>query len=369
VLILFAAWYLAAPPLLAMALAAVVIHRVRASAAPAPEAVRRHGRLLIVPWLLYLANLFAAAMYLGGGGLAWLAHRVGGALIAGVGLAAALLPTLLVSLVMRSCERRVGHPAGFVSAGVHARSWLVYVGSLAFILGVTGSVMSLLGPVAAVVGVGLVIVAFSVLYPWIAMWIWRATPLGEDDDGHRIRSLLGRYDMAFRHIAVMPAAHAPTANAFVSGVWPRMQWLFLTEPLLQYAPDEIAGVVAHEMGHLRGHHVLRMSLAFVGTDVVVFWALFTFVPAGAAPRAPLSGLTAFLATLASLIVVRRLSRRLELEADDFAASLLGSGAPLAAALRKLARENWLPGGNEGGGMFASHPAVGRRLARLEAATR
>jgi Zn-dependent protease with chaperone function len=112
-----------------------------------------------------------------------------------------------------------------------------------------------------------------------------------------------------------------------------------------------------------------MSLAFVGTDIVVFWALFTFVPAGAMAGAPLSGLTGFLATLAALIVVRGLSRRLELEADDFAASVLGSGAPLATALRKLARENWLPGGNERGGMFASHPAVGRRIARLEATTR
>jgi Zn-dependent protease with chaperone function len=366
--ILFAAWYLASPPLLAMVLAAVVVRRVRASAAPAPEAMRRHGRLLIVPWLLYLINLLGAVLYLGAGRPGWLAHRGGGGLIGG-GIAAALLPTLLVSLVMRSCERRVGHPGGFIGAGVHTRAWLVQVGLLAFVLGPTASVMSLLGPVAVGVGMGIAIVAFSVLYPWIAMWIWRAAALGQDDDDRGIRRLLARYDMAFRHIAVMPAAHAPTANAFVSGVWPRMRWLFLTEPLLVYPPEEIAAVVAHEMGHLRGHHVLRMSLAFVGTDIVVFWALFTFVPAGAMAGAPLSGLTGFLATLAALIVVRGLSRRLELEADDFAASVLGSGAPLATALRKLARENWLPGGNERGGMFASHPAVGRRIARLEATTR
>jgi Zn-dependent protease with chaperone function len=82
-------------------------------------------------------------------------------------------------------------------------------------------------------------------------------------------------------------------------------------------------------------------------------------------RQSLFALAGALSWMAGLIVARRTMRRFEFAADAFAARAMGSPDPMASALRRLARENWLDDDKLDAGALASHPTTRRRLLMLQ----
>lgn len=123
--------------------------------------------------------------------------------------------------------------------------------------------------------------------------------------------------------------------------------------------EEIAGVIAHELGHVALGHAKRRMLDFTGANtvrVVLGIVLGRFIPF----------IGVWLADMVSRMLAARLSRQDEYEADAYAAALmtkigLGTG-PQVTLFQKLER---LSGG--GGGQLAwlmSHPATEDRIAAI-----
>jgi putative metalloprotease len=124
--------------------------------------------------------------------------------------------------------------------------------------------------------------------------------------------------------------------------------------------EEIASVVAHELGHLAlGHHTRRM-IDWTGQSAVrliLMVILNRFLP--------IIGI--FIADFLSALALARLSRRDEFEADRYATALMlkvGLGhQPQVSMFRKL--QKMVPG-PQPAAWLASHPPVDERVAAIEA---
>jgi metalloprotease len=126
--------------------------------------------------------------------------------------------------------------------------------------------------------------------------------------------------------------------------------------------EEMASVIAHEMGHVAQGHMRRRMIDFTGQN-----AVFVMLSAVLNRLLPFVGI--WIANLISSALMARLSRRDEFEADAYATALLikagiGTG-PQKSLFRKL---NALTQ-NRGEGIPAwllSHPKVEERIAAIEA---
>lgn len=125
--------------------------------------------------------------------------------------------------------------------------------------------------------------------------------------------------------------------------------------------DELASVIAHELGHVALGHVRRRMIDFTGQNVV-----FVVLSATLARVLPVVGV--WLANLVSMAVMARLSRRDEFEADAWAAALLtkagiGTG-PQKSLFRKLGQ---LTGSDAAAApvWLRSHPKTAERIAAIE----
>jgi Zn-dependent protease with chaperone function len=121
--------------------------------------------------------------------------------------------------------------------------------------------------------------------------------------------------------------------------------------LLEDDSDALMGVLAHELGHLEKHHLMRRLLHGAAT--------------GAAAAALFGDASGLLATLPALLLDLKYSRDAEYEADAYAAALMKAGGldpgRLGLALERAA-------GNEPvyHVYLSSHPATAERIARLRA---
>jgi metalloprotease len=126
--------------------------------------------------------------------------------------------------------------------------------------------------------------------------------------------------------------------------------------------EEMASVIAHELGHVSLGHSRRRMIDFAGQNAIrlaLAGVLGRFLP----------GIGAWIANLVATAVAARLSRQDEFEADRFASALMikaGLGTePQKALFRKLERLT----GASGPGVpawFLSHPPAAQRIAAIEA---
>ena len=157
-----------------------------------------------------------------------------------------------------------------------------------------------------------------------------------------VRDLTQRAGMPMPTIYISPAQQP---NAFATGRNPEHAAVAVTQGLLQVVDeDELRGVLAHEISHVRHRDILIASVA-----AAVAMAI-TFVAQMALWNAFLGGgddddggnvigalLMVVLAPIAATLLQATLSRSREFEADRGGAELVGNGEPLARALEKIER--------------------------------
>lgn len=183
----------------------------------------------------------------------------------------------------------------------------------------------------------------------------------------------------------------PQPNAFATGRNPDNAAVCVTDGLLKTLSwDEIQGVLAHELSHVRNRDILIGSVAAaiaMGITFVASMARWAFIFGGGQgggnnrenPFASL--LMLILAPVAAGLIQMAISRNREYEADASAARMLGTGESLARALERLEiGASRIPSdvnpaeasayivnplrGRQVTRLFATHPPVEERIARL-----
>ena len=204
-----------------------------------------------------------------------------------------------------------------------------------------------------------------------------------------MEELTRRADMPMPKLYVSPN---PQPNAFATGRNPNNAAVAVTEGLMQAMNwDQIRGVLAHELAHIRNRDILIGSVAAAIGMAITFIARMAmwgamFGGGGDRDRNPIGELAfAILAPFAAMMIQAAVSRSREFQADESAAKLLGTGEPLAQALERLEGYanripvdidpnqashyiiNPLSAQARGGGMsklFSTHPPTEARVARL-----
>ncbi|MGN6871545.1 MAG: zinc metalloprotease HtpX [Solirubrobacteraceae bacterium] len=224
----------------------------------------------------------------------------------------------------------------------------------------------------------------------IALRAVRGRPLGEADapEVHAtVRELAARAGIPMPRLYIMPGEQP---NAFATGRDPEHAAVAATEGLLvNMSLEQIRGVLAHELSHIRNRDILVSSLAatIAGaiSAIVSVLQLSLLFGGGEDEDSPLGLLgtlvAMLLAPLGAMLLQLGVSRQREYLADASAAELLGTGAPLADALEEIALDRtplqvdpvsapmYIVNPLAGGGaskLFSTHPPVAERVRRLRA---
>jgi heat shock protein HtpX len=134
----------------------------------------------------------------------------------------------------------------------------------------------------------------------------------------------------------------PQPNAFATGRDPEHSAVAVTSGLLQsLSRDEIAGVVAHELAHIKNRDTLIMTITATLAGAISMLANFAFFFGGRDRNNPLGPIGAIamvvLAPLSAMLVQMAISRTREYSADRLGALISGMPRSLASALRRIAR--------------------------------
>lgn len=188
---------------------------------------------------------------------------------------------------------------------------------------------------------------------------------------------------------VLAVAPHDQPNAFATGRGPEHAVVAVTTGILKFMPaDELEGVIAHELAHIKNRDML-ISTVTAGIAGAIGYLPYLLIFAGGRndrDRNPLMELgMMLLAPIAAMLIQYAVSRQREFEADRVGAEILGRPLPLARALTRmdamaqripmevapaaasLAQVN--PLAAHGGGvmkLFSTHPPTAERVARLEA---
>jgi heat shock protein HtpX len=224
----------------------------------------------------------------------------------------------------------------------------------------------------------------------IALRVARAQPLNEADapEIHGVvRDLAARAQIPMPRLYVLPGEQP---NAFASGRDPQHAVVAATEGLMTTMPlEQIQGVLAHEIAHIKNRDILVSSIAAMIAGAVSAIAnvmQLSFLFGGDEEDNPLGLLGALaamiLAPLGATLLQLGVSRQREYLADATAAQLLGNAAPLADALESIERSH-APAlevnpvtapmytanplsGTQMSTLFSTHPPMRERVRRLRA---
>ncbi|MCI0355234.1 MAG: zinc metalloprotease HtpX [Acidobacteria bacterium] len=226
----------------------------------------------------------------------------------------------------------------------------------------------------------------------IALAAYRAKPISRDDLP-RVYNIVER--LSQRIGIPMPGLYViPTdsPNAFATGRNPKHASLAVTVGILKLLTDEeLEGVLAHELGHVKNRDILISSVAAMLAGAVTMmadifrWGLIFGGYGGRDERDRGGGLGALLmlilAPIAALIIQLWVSRTREYAADASGAEVTGNPYGLARALEKLdAYSKRLPmtaspstahlfivkpfSGADFASLFSTHPPISKRIERL-----
>jgi len=205
-----------------------------------------------------------------------------------------------------------------------------------------------------------------------------------------VRELASRAGLPMPRVYLMDN---PQPNAFATGRNPEHAAVAVTTGLLNtLSRDEVAGVIAHELAHIKNRDTLTMTITATIAGAISMLAQFGMFFGGHRDNNHGFGLIGtlamvILAPIAAMLVQMAISRSREYAADDLGARIVGRPAALASALAKISNAahaipnetaeqnpatahlfiiNPLTGGHGWDNLFSTHPAVENRIAALEA---
>src|SRR4051794_3800507 len=226
----------------------------------------------------------------------------------------------------------------------HARTWLLVAGLTALLVAIGAA----LGGGFLFIAVILAVV-MNVGGYWfsdrVALKMSRAQPLASEQAPglhQAVADLARRAGVPTPRLYLIPSEQP---NAFATGRNPQHAAIAVTEGLLRHLPaDQVQGVIAHELAHVRNRDILVSSIAAtIGAAIsgIATFLQFSWLFGGEDDESPL-GMVGVLAAIvfapiAAMLMQLAVSRQREYLADATAAELLGTPRPLMNALATLER--------------------------------
>jgi len=230
----------------------------------------------------------------------------------------------------------------------------------------------------------------------IVLRMYGAQEIGEQDHPvfyGMVRHLAGRAGLPMPKVYIIPS---DSPNAFATGRNPQHAAVAATQGILRIlSPEELEGVMAHELAHVQNRDILVGTIAatFAGAismigNMLQWGAMFGAGRGDDEEGGGIGGLVgslamAIIAPIAAMLIQMAVSRSREYLADASGAAICGRPLALATALRKLHMASQALPMHEarpatahmfivnpltGGGMmelFSTHPPMEERIARLE----
>lgn len=230
---------------------------------------------------------------------------------------------------------------------------------------------------------------FFTLFEILLLWLYpvviaplfnKYEPVQDESLAQRITALMAKAGLKTQGIYQVDAGRRSRhTNAYFTGIGKTKRIVLFDTLLKSHTPDEILSVLAHEIGHWKKKHILKQLIFMIIVSfaaLYIVYALVTFPVLysafGVPPQAIYVGLflislygssIGFFITPVSSAVMRRYER----EADQMAVELVGTAEHMAAALKRLAKDNlanlhphplyvWF---------YYSHPPLVERIAALE----
>jgi STE24 endopeptidase len=212
------------------------------------------------------------------------------------------------------------------------------------------------------------------------------TPLEDELLKDRVNALMQRAGFTAKGFFVMDGSRRSAhSNAFFTGFGASKRVVFFDTLLKQLSPAEMEAVLAHELGHFKHRHILKMmatsfSLSLAGLALLGwlsqqawFYTGLGVLPSMTGPNNALALVLFMLVTPVFTFFIAPLSswrsRQQEFEADAYACTQ-AAGSDLASALLKLYQDNastltpdpWYVK------FYYSHPPASVRLARMQASS-
>ncbi len=174
---------------------------------------------------------------------------------------------------------------------------------------------------------------------------YRAQEIDEDNAPEFFRIIR---DLAQRASLPMPRVYvfdSPQPNAFATGRNPQNAAVAASTGLLnRLTPEEVAGVMAHELAHVENRDTLTMTITATLAGAISMLGNFAFFFGGRRDENNPLGMVGLLVTmivapLAAMLVQMAISRTREYAADRRGAEICGDPRWLASALRKIASDS------------------------------
>ncbi len=223
----------------------------------------------------------------------------------------------------------------------------------------------------------------------VALASSRAQPIEESqapDLYADIRELTQRGELPMPRVYLIPSEQP---NAFATGRNPKHAAVAVTQGLLTLMPrEQVKGVLAHELSHVKNRDILVASIAaMIGSVITWLSYMFIFFGGDSENNSPIGAIGSLVALivgpLAATLLQLGISRQREYLADASGAKLLGQAAPLANALESLERASqaipmqvnpateslYISNPLRARGMsklFSTHPPIEERVRRLRA---
>jgi len=230
----------------------------------------------------------------------------------------------------------------------------------------------------------LIIISFSLLMSWlfptvIAPLFNKFTPMEDGSLKERIQSLLARCGFNSQGIFIMDGSRrSGHGNAYFTGLGNNKRIVFFDTLIKSLDEDELEAVLAHELGHFKRKHVIKMLVASSIMTLISFailgWLItqdWFFIGLGLTTHSNAAALLVFMLvspvfTIFMQPISAYFQRKFEFEADDFAAEH-AQGSKMISGLVKLYEENasTLTPDPLYSAFHYSHPPAAIRIAHIE----
>jgi heat shock protein HtpX len=219
----------------------------------------------------------------------------------------------------------------------------------ALLLGTMSALLMLIGQALGGAGGMVIGFLFAVVTNFASYWfsdkiVLRMYNAQEVGPGHRLYDIVDR--LAKRAGLPQPRTYVipdPSPNAFATGRDPHHAAVAATEGVLRMLTDqELEGVLAHELAHVKHRDILISSVAATLAAAIMMISRFAMFFGGSGHRDDREGSNPFallatiiLAPIAAMLIQAAISRSREYDADAGGSAIAGGPQGLISALRKI----------------------------------